>query len=172
MDYKWYALAVYSGSESRVFTEIEKLSKENSGVGGAFIPTKKTFKIQRGKKVESAQKLFPNYIFVNMKCNRDTLDGIRNMPRVMGFVGIDPLNPTPVPEEKINEMKRDSESVAVMEEDRLEVGDPIRIKEGHFESFNGIIEGKDEHKNILKISISIFGRNTLIEIEPSKVEKI
>jgi transcriptional antiterminator NusG len=172
MNYKWYTLAVYSGSESRVCTEIEKLSKENSNVKEVFIPTKKTFKIQKGKKVESTQKLFPNYIFVNMNYNRETLDSIRNMPRVMGFVGIDPLNPTMVPEEKIDEMKKNSEDMVVEEEDKLEIGDAIRIKEGHFESFNGVIEGRDENKNILKISITIFGRNTMIEIEPSKVEKV
>jgi transcriptional antiterminator NusG len=172
MDYKWYTIAVYSGSEGRISVELEKLAKENSDIKEVFIPTKKTFKISRGKRVESTQKLFPNYVFVNMSYNRGTIDIIRNMPRVMGFVGSDPLKPQTVSDEEINKMKKDSEKEVVMEEDRLEIGDLIRIKEGHFESFNGTIEGRDENKNILKISITIFGRSTMIEIEPSKVERI
>jgi transcriptional antiterminator NusG len=172
MDYKWYTLAVYSGSEGKVAAEIDKLAKENSDIKEVFIPTKKTFKISRGKKVETTQKLFPNYIFVNMICKRDVLDNIRIVQRVMGFVGSDPLNPEAVADEEINRMKNVSQKEASMEEDRLDVGDTIRIKEGHFESFNGMVEGRDEAKNILKISITIFGRSTMIEIEPSKVEKI
>jgi transcriptional antiterminator NusG len=172
MDYKWYTLAVYSGSEGKVCIEIDRLAVEDKNIKEVFFPTKKTFKIAKGKKVETTQKLFPNYIFVNMVNDRETLDKIRNMPRVMGFVGSNPLQPQIVPDEDINKMKNDSEKEASLEEDRLEIGDAIRIKEGHFESFNGTIEGKDENKNILKISITIFGRSTMIEIESSKVEKV
>jgi transcriptional antiterminator NusG len=172
MDYKWYTVAVYSGSESKVGIEIDKLAKEDSNIREVFIPTKKTFKISKGKKVETTQKLFPNYIFVNMSQSREALDKIRVMPRVMGFVGSNPLSPEVVSDEEISRMKSDSEKEISLEEDRLEVGDAIRIKEGHFESFNGVVEGRDDVKNILKISITIFGRSTMIEIEPSKVEKI
>jgi transcriptional antiterminator NusG len=172
MDYKWYTIAVYSGSEAAVSAKVEKLLSEDSNIKEIFIPTKKAYKISKGKKVEVTQKLFPNYVFVNMICERATLDKIRELPRVMGFVGANPTKPDVVPEEDIIRMKNDSEKEVTPEEDRLEIGDTIRIKEGHFESFNGVVEGKDENKNVLKVSITIFGRSTMVEIEPSKVEKI
>jgi transcriptional antiterminator NusG len=172
MDYKWYAIAVYSGSEMMVVNEIEKILKVDSNIKEVFFPTKKVFKILKGKKTEAVKKLFPNYVFINMLYDRNTLDKVRNLPRIMGFVGSDQTNPQVVSESEIIKLKDDSEQAMVAEEDILEIGDTIRIKEGHFESFSGVIEGKDESKNLLKISITIFGRSTMIEIEPSKVEKI
>lgn len=171
MDFKWYTLATYSGSEMKVSGDINKMAETNSNIKEAFVPVKKVFKISKGKKVESSQKIFPNYVFVNMIANRVTIDEIRTMPRVMGFLG-NPLKPESVSEEKIKNLKQESEKDLVLEEDTFEVGCKVRINDGHFESFTGVVEGKDEVKNILKISISIFGRSTIIELEPSKVEKI
>lgn len=172
MDYKWYTLATYSGSESKVCEEINRLAKENENIKEAFIPTKKVFKVVRGKKVEASQKVYPNYIFVRMVANRASVDLLRSMPRVMGFLGGNPVKPESVDDEKIKQLKRDSEQDLVAEEDKFEIGDIVKINEGHFESFTGVVEGKDDTKNILKISISIFGRSTTIEIDSSKVEKV
>ena len=172
MDFKWYTLATYSGYESKVSGDINKIAETDDYIREAFVPVKKVYKMSKGKKVESTQKVFPNYIFVNMVANRATVDKLRSMPRVMGFLGGNPLRPDVVPDEKINKLKRDAEQELTVEEDSFEVGDSVRINDGHFESFTGIIEGKDESKNILRVSISIFGRNTIIELNPSKVEKI
>ena len=172
MDFKWYTLAVYSGSEAKVSNDINRMAESNDNIREAFVPVKKVFKISKGKKVEATQKIFPNYIFVCMKANRSTIDELRGMPKVMGFLGNNPLKPESVPEEKINKLKQEAEKDLVIEEDSFEIGDSVRINDGHFESFTGIIEGKDEVKNILKVSISIFGRNTIIELDPTKVEKI
>lgn len=172
MDFKWYTLATYSGSETKVSGDINKMAETNEYIKEAFVPTKKVFKVLKGKKVEATQKIFPNYIFVNMVANRATIDDIRSMPRVMGFLGGDPLKPEVVPEDKINILKQEAEKNLAPEDDKFEVGDNVRINDGHFESFTGVVEGKDDVKNILKISISIFGRNTIIELIPSKVEKI
>ena len=171
MDFKWYTLAVYSGSEIKVAKDINDMVGEDDNIREAFVPMKKVFKILKGKKVEASQKVFPNYIFINMHSNRATIDKIRTLPRVMGFLG-NPLNPESVSDEKINKMKQDAEQDLVIEDDKFEVGETVRIKDGHFESFTGTIEGKDDTKNILKISISIFGRTTIIDIDASKVEKI
>jgi transcriptional antiterminator NusG len=172
MDFKWYTLATYSGSEVKISEEINKLANENENIKEAFVPMKKVFKVVRGKKVEANQKIFPNYIFVRMIANRSTIDLIRTMPQVMGFLGGNPLRPESVPDENINKMKRDAEKDVAVEEERFEIGETVKIKDGHFESFTGIIEGKDEAKNILKISISIFGRSTIMDIDSSKVEKV
>lgn len=171
MDFKWYTLATYSGSEMKVSSDINKMAETNSNIKEAFVPVKKVFKISKGKKVEATQKVFPNYIFVNIIANRATIDEIRSMPKVMGFLG-NPLKPESVSEEKIKKLKQESEQDLVVEEDKFEVGCKVRINDGHFESFTGIVEGVDDIKNILKVSISIFGRNTIIELDPSKVEKV
>lgn len=172
MEYKWYTLAVYSGSELKVANEIEKIAKTNDKIKEVFVPIKKVIKTEKGKNTEVLQKLFSNYIFINMIFNRSILDELRAIPKVMGFVGGNPLNPQTVSLVEIERMKKESEKEVILENYKLEIGDQIRIKEGHFESFNGTVEGKDDIKNILKVSIIIFGRTTSIEIEASKVEKI
>lgn len=171
MDFKWYTLATYSGNEIKICEEINKLAKNNENIKEAFIPMKKVFKVVRGKKIEATQKVFSNYIFINMIANRETVDCLRSMPRVMGFLG-NSLKPESVSDDKIKQLKQECEKNLVIEEDKFEVGEMVKIKDGHFESFTGVIEGKDEAKNILKISISIFGRSTIIDIDSSKVEKI
>ena len=171
MDFKWYTLAVYSGSEVKVAKDINDMVGSDENIREAFVPMKKIFKLSKGKKIEATQKVFPNYIFVNMNSNRTTVDKIRTLPRVMGFLG-NPLNPESVSDDKINKMKQEAEQELVAEDDKFEIGETVRIKDGHFESFTGVIEGKDDVKNILKISISIFGRTTIIDIDASKVEKI
>lgn len=173
MDFKWYTLAVYSGSEAKVAKDINKLAEiDAENIKEAFVPVKKVFKIVKGKKVESTQKVFPNYIFVNIVANRNTIDKLRTLPKVMGFLGNNPLKPEIVSEDKIKKMKQEAEEDLVLEDDKFEVGETVRIKDGHFESFTGIIESKDDSKNILRIAISIFGRTTNIDIDSSKVEKI
>ena len=172
MEYKWYTLAVYSGSEVSVSNEINKMAAVNKDIHEAFVPMKKVIKISRNKKVEADQKVFPNYIFVNMIANFSTINEIRAMPRVMGFLGANPAKPESVAVEKIEKMKKEAAQGIVDESDRFEIGDTVRIKEGHFESFNGVVDGKDETKGILKIAISIFNRSTIIDIDATKVEKV
>lgn len=172
MDFKWYTLAAYSGSESKVADDINKMVSTNSNIKEAFVPTKKVFKVLKGKKVEADQKVFPNYVFVNMIADRATLDILRSMPKVMGFLGSNPLKPESVPSAKIEKMKKEAQRSVAAEDDKFEIGDTVKIKEGHFESFTGVVDGKDESKNILKIAISIFGRSTIIDIDSSKVERV
>ncbi|MDR2077734.1 MAG: hypothetical protein LBP39_02080 [Rickettsiales bacterium] len=171
MDYKWYTLATYSGSEIKVSEEINKMAAMDSNIKEAFVPMKKVFEMRKNKKVEVDQKVFQNYIFINMTSDLDTINKIRSMPRVIGFLG-KTAKPESVPPEKIEKMKQDVARCIVAEEEKFEIGDFVRIREGHFESFNGVVEGRDESKNILKIAISIFGRSTIIDIDSSKVEKL
>ncbi|MDR3078438.1 MAG: hypothetical protein LBU15_00140 [Rickettsiales bacterium] len=171
MDYKWYAVTAYSGSEIKVGEEINRMAAVDENIKEAFVPMKKIIKTLRNKKVEASQKVFPNYIFVNMRATADALEKIRTMPRVMGFLG-KPMHPESVSPEKIEKMKQEAMQDIVSEESKFEIGDAVRIREGHFESFNGVVEGKDESKGLLKISISIFGRSTIMDIDASKVEKV
>ncbi|MDR1425528.1 MAG: hypothetical protein LBI70_00830 [Rickettsiales bacterium] len=171
MDYGWYTLAAYSGSETKVGEEINKMALLDDNIKEAFVPMRKIIKTLRNKKVEATQKVFSNYVFVNMRANVDTINKIRSMPRVMGFLG-KPMQPESVSADKIDKLKQKAMQDIVPEESKFDIGDSVKIKEGHFESFNGIVEGKEESKSILKISISIFGRSTIMDIDASKVEKI
>lgn len=171
-EFKWYTLTAYSGSESKVANDINKLALTNEDIREAFIPTRKTIKISRGKKVESDQKVFANYIFVNMIASRATIDKLRSMPKVVGFLGSNPLNPESISDAKIEKMKQESNRDTVAEEEKFEIGDTVKIKEGHFESFTGTVEGKDEAKGLLKIAISIFGRSTMVDISTDNVDKV
>ena len=169
---KWYIVNVVAGQENKICDEINAIAKENDFIKEAFIPTKKIFKHVRGKKVDAMQKLFPNYVFVNMEMNNDSYAVIRNISKVLGFLG-SKLKPEEVSDSKIENLKnRINEENNLMEENIYEVGDAVKVTEGPFESFTGTVESKDSEKNILKISISIFGRPTIIDIEANRVEKI
>lgn len=169
---KWYIVNVVAGQENKICDEINKLATENDFVEKAFIPVKKIFKHVRGKKVEVFQKLFPNYVFVNMEMNNANYGVIRNIPKVLGFLG-SKLKPEEVSDEKISKLlERINEENNLSEENIYEIGDTVKVIEGPFESFTGTVESKDSEKNILKISISIFGRPTVIDIEAKRVEKV
>lgn len=172
MSCKWYILNVVAGQENRICDEINTIAKANEHIKSAFIPTKKMFKHVRGKKVEATQKLFPNYVFVNMEMNNDNYAVIRGISKVLGFLG-SKLKPEEVSDSKIESlMNRIVEENNLLEENGYEIGDTVKVTEGPFESFTGTVESKDSEKNILRISISIFGRPTVIDIEANRVEKV
>lgn len=172
MTSKWYIVNVVAGQENRICDDINRLALENKEIKEAFIPVKKIFKHVRGKKVEALQKLFPNYVFVNMEMSNNNYGIIRSIPKVLGFLG-SKLKPEEVPDSKIEKLlNRINEENNMTEEDIYEIGDTVKVTEGPFESFTGTVESKDHEKNILKISISIFGRPTIIDIESRRVEKV
>lgn len=171
MNYKWYIVNAISGCENSVCNEINKIALSNEFIKEAFIPTKKAFKILKGKKVEVEQKLFPAYVFVNMVCNNSTLEIIRNISKVMGFLG-PKFNPNVVSDEEIVRLREKMLTSGAVDEDIFEIGDTIKIIDGPFESFIGTIDMKDDEKRTLKISVSIFGRATIVDIDYSKVEKV
>ncbi len=169
---KWYIINVIAGQENKVCDEVNEIAKLNQDIKEAFIPTKKVFKHVRGKKVEAAQKLFPNYVFVNMDMNKDSYAVIRGVSKTLGFLG-SKLKPEEVSDAKMEKlMNRIDEENNLSEENSFEIGEVVKVIEGPFESFTGTIESKDSDKNILRISISIFGRPTIIDIEANRVEKI
>jgi len=172
MNNKWYILNVVAGQEGKICDEINDIAKENEFVKSAFIPAKKVVKHVRGKKVDATQKLFPNYVFVNMEINSDSYAIIRSIPKVLGFLG-SKTKPEEVSDSKIESLKtRINDENNQKEENNYEIGDNVKVIEGPFDSFTGTVESKDSEKNILKISISIFGRPTVIDIEANRVEKV
>lgn len=169
---KWYIINVVAGQENKICDDINNIAKQNENIKEAFIPTKKIFKHVRGKKVESTQKLFSNYVFVNMEMNKDSYGIIRGIPKVLGFLG-SKIKPEEVSDAKMEKlMNKITEENNLSEENIFEIGELVKVIEGPFESFTGTVESKDSDKNILRISISIFGRPTIIDIEANRVEKI
>jgi len=172
IDYKWYIVNAVSGCENSVCKEINKLASVNEDIKEAFVPVKRVFKIVRGKKVEAEQKLYPAYVFVNMKCNNTVLGVIRSIPKVLGFLGGSKFKPDTVSEAEVERIRNRMMSEASLEEEAFDIGDKVKIVDGPFDTFVGTVDGFDKEKNILKVSILIFGRTTLVDIDKSKVEKV
>ncbi len=133
---------------------------------------KSSFKIKKRKKVQENQKIFPGYIFIKGDIKSDAYNIINSIPKVIGFLG-SKNNPKPVSEEKINELLAliDS-SKADSSTSSFEIGESLKVVDGPFESFSGVVEELDVDKQKVKISILIFGRSTSVELSFNQVEKI
>ena len=170
MSEKWYVLYATSGCEYKIRDEINNLSKTDEDIKECFVPIIKSSKIYKGKRVDNEKKMFPNYVFVKMNMNNESYTKVRNVSKVLGFLGSQ-TKPQEVSETEIEEYKRAIENNTTFD-NLFEVGDTVKVIDGPFESFIGTIESKDFEKNLLKVSISIFGRVTVINIETNKVEKV
>jgi len=172
MNFKWYIVNVVSGQEQRVCDEINRIASKKEGVDKAFVPVKKVLKVKRGKKVEDLQKLFPGYVFAHLDFALGVYDDIRSIPKVVGFLG-SKMKPKVVSDTKVENILSKMETQESEDEKIVyEIGDLVKVIEGPFESFTGTVEGKEESKKMLRISISIFGRPTIVNLEASKVERI
>jgi transcription termination/antitermination protein NusG len=172
MTFKWYIVNVVSGQEQNVCNEINRIADKKQGIDKAFVPMKKVLKIKRGKKVEDVQKIFPSYVFAHLDLSLGIYDDVRSIPKVLGFLG-SKIKPQIVSDEKVESILNKIEAQESEEEKvNYEIGDAVKVIEGPFESFTGTVEGKEENKKLLKISISIFGRPTVVDLDISKVEKL
>ena len=171
----WYILNVMAGQENRIANELKSViqsKKDGAIINDVIVPTKNQLKVKKGKKVQENQKIFPGYIFINAELNSSTKKIINSIPKVMGFLG--PKNkPQTVSEQKVNEIVQFSESQEAAQADMsFEIGQNLNIIEGPFESFSGVVEDYDSEKKKVKISVSIFGRATSVELDVNQVEKV
>ncbi|MFQ3622125.1 MAG: transcription termination/antitermination protein NusG [Acetobacteraceae bacterium] len=173
---RWYVIHVYSGFEKKVRDAIKEQAAQK-GLADKFddilVPTEEVVEVKRGQKVQSERKFFPGYVLVRMEMTDDTWHLVKNTPKVTNFLG-GKGRPSPITDAEAERIVR---AVAEgVEKPRpsitFEVGEQVRVTDGPFTSFNGTVEEVDEEKGRVKVSVSIFGRATPVELEYSQVEKV
>jgi transcription termination/antitermination protein NusG len=173
---RWYVVHVYSGMEKSVMRgltdRIERGGMQEQ-FGRILVPTEEVVEVKNGSKSVSERRFFPGYVLVEMEMTDETWHLVKNTPKVTGFLG-SKTKPSPISEAEAERiMKQTQEGVerprpAVL----FEVGEQVRVADGPFTSFNGTVEEVDEEKARLKVSVSIFGRSTPVELEYGQVEKV
>ena len=167
---KWYVVHTYSGYENKVKANIEKLvenRKLQEQIVEVAVPLQKVLEDKNGVRKEVEKKLFPGYVLLKMFMNDDTWYVVRNTRGVTGFVGPG-SKPVPLSEKEIRAMGIDLEVVQM----DVKVGDSVRVIDGPFEGSVGLVKEIHEHKRTVIVNLSIFGRETPVELEFSKMDKI
>lgn len=173
---KWYVLHTQTGVESKVKASLESRA-ENAGlrhlIHQILIPTEKVSEVKEGKKRITERKFFPGYILVQMELTDDSWYLVKNTPGISGFVGSG-KNPIPLSEEEVNQILRQQDEKTAKPKPKVEFasGENVRVKEGAFANFNGVIEEVNPNRGKLKVMVTIFGRSTPVELEYWQVEKI
>ena len=171
----WYIVQTFSGSEQKVADTLNDNIKKKSlseKIEEVLVPMHEITEVRKGKRVQSKKKYFPSYILVRMEMSKDLYHMIKNISKVTGFLGT-MGNPVPVPEKEIEKiMGRIKEGTMIPKTQiSFDIGEQVKVCEGPFASFSGLVEEVDEEKSRLKVSVSIFGRPTPIELEYNQVEK-
>ena len=173
---KWYIVHAYSNFEKKV-AEAIRAESVLQGLEDKFeevlVPTEEVVEVRRGRKINAERKYFPGYVLVKMDMTDEAYHLVKDTPRVTGFLGSG-RRPTPVPEGEVRRIMGQMEEDAERPRPTVtyEVGETVRVIDGHFQSFNGLVEEVDDEKGVLKVAINIFGRATPVELEYAQVEKI
>ncbi|GAA4712786.1 transcription termination/antitermination factor NusG [Sphingomonas lutea] len=176
---RWYIIHAYSGFENKVRDQI--MSEANRlGLTGFVdqieVPTETVTEIKRGKKVQSERKFMPGYVLAKLELNDQVYHLVKNTPKVTGFLGPNG-KPQPIPDSQAARMLDSSDaSAAAAPKQKInvdyEIGDSVKVLDGPFASFNGLVEELDFDRSRVKVSVSIFGRATPVELEFEQVERV
>ena len=176
MSKNWYVVHAYSGFEKNVARALQErvnLSNHQENFGEILVPTEEVVEVKKGKKRNAERKFFPGYVLTKMEMTDETYHMVKALPKVSGFLGHTQGKPSAVPESEINKILQDIEEGVTSPKPSItfEVGEQVRVSDGPFASFNGLIEEIDEERARVKVSVSIFGRSTPVELEYTQVEK-
>ena len=172
---RWYVVHVYSGFEKKIAQQIKEQAAQKGladQIDEVLVPLEEVVELRRGQKVNAERKFFPGYVLVKMELTDDAWHLVKDTPKVTGFLGTK-LRPSPITNAEAERiMKQTTEGVerprpAIL----FEIGEQVRVADGPFTSFNGTVEEVDEERGRVKVSVSIFGRSTPVELDFSQVEK-
>lgn len=175
-DKKWYVVQAFSGYENRVqktLLEHIKMHEMEDFFGEVLVPTEEVVEMRAGQKRKSERKFFPGYVLVEMDMNEDSWHLVKSVPRVLGFIGGTSDRPAPISKKEADAiLNRLEEAVDKPKPKTLfEPGEVVRVTDGPFADFNGVVEEVDYEKSRLKVSVLIFGRSTPVDLEFGQVEK-
>lgn len=177
MSKKWYVVQAYSGFEKNVQRILEEcIAREEMGdyFGQILVPVEKVVDIRNGRKTISERKSYPGYVLVEMEMTDDSWHLVKSTPRVSGFIGGRANRPTPISQREAEIILQQVQTGIEKPKPKVEfeVGQQVRVNEGPFADFNGVVEEVNYERNKLRVSVQIFGRETPVELEFSQVEKI
>ena len=172
----WYVIQAFSNCEAKVKAALEErieMSGLSDKFGDIMIPTEQVTELKKGQKKQMERKFFPGYMLVQMEMDDNTWHLVRKTPNVMGFIGGSKNRPHPLTDKEFDKItNRVDEAVESPKFKTIfESGETVRINDGPFNDFNGIVEEVDYEKNLIKVSVSIFGKATPVELNFSQVEK-
>jgi transcriptional antiterminator NusG len=173
---RWYVVHAYSGFEQQVKRSLEERVKRkglDEQFGDILVPTEEVVEMREGQKRKSERKFFPGYVLVQMDMNDDTWHMVKDCPKVLGFIGGTGDRPSPISDKEADQiLQRVQEGVEKPRPKVLfEPGEMVRITDGPFNDFNGVVEEVDYEKSRMRVSVLIFGRSTPVELEFGQVEK-
>jgi len=171
----WYIVQAYSGFEKKVVEAIkEELKKSNlqDKLDQILVPTHQVTEVKKGKRTKKEKKYFPGYVLIKVELTKQIYHLIKNLQKVSGFLG-SANNPTPITDAEIKRILGQVSESAINQKSGIsfEIGEKVKVCDGPFASFSGMIEEIDEEKSRLKVSVSIFGRPTPVDLEFNQVEK-
>ena len=177
MNTRWYIVHAYSNFENKVAQSIRDQAAQRNladKFDEVLVPTEKVIEVRRGRKVEAERKFFPGYVLVKCEMTDEVYHLIKNTPKVTGFLGADKAKPMPIPESEAMRIKGQVAEGVERPKPTIvfEIGEQVKVADGPFASFNGVVEDVDHGRARLKVAVSIFGRATPVELEYSQVEKL
>ncbi|KPN72285.1 transcription termination/antitermination protein NusG [Neisseria sp. 83E34] len=179
MSKRWYVVQAYSGFEKNVQKTLkERIARENMEkyFGEILVPVEEVVDIKNGRRTVSERKFFPGYVLVEMEMTDESWHLVKSTPRVNGFIGGTANRPLPISQEEVEALMSQVVKSGVDRKPKpkveFDVGQQVRVNEGPFADFNGVVEDVDYERNKLRVLVQIFGRETPVELEFSQVEKI
>jgi transcription termination/antitermination protein NusG len=174
---RWYIVHAFSNFENKVSQSLREQADQrglSDLFGEILVPSEEVTEVRRGRRIQVDRKLYPGYVLVNVDLTDEAYHLIKNTPKVTGFLGADKSRPVPISNAEAERIKG---QVVEAGENRkavitFEIGEQVRVSDGPFASFNGLVEDVDDAKQRLKVAVSIFGRPTPVELEFSQVEKL